>query len=50
MKLLYTFFIVTVLVACSQKKETKKTADNPIENISWIKEYIAKTKESPFPI
>lgn len=49
MRLLYSFFIFIVCIGCSQKKEKTKTQENPIENIKWIKEYIDKTKESPFP-
>ncbi|WP_442264877.1 DUF6970 domain-containing protein [Tenacibaculum sp. ZS6-P6] len=42
--------LLLLFVSCgTSKKEKKNSNKNQIESISWIKEYIEKTKENPFP-
>lgn len=48
MKYAYLFLILFI-AACSSNSNKVKEINHPIEEITWIKEFISETKKSPFP-
>lgn len=42
-------FLILFIAACISNSNKVKEINNPIEEITWIKEFISETKKSPFP-
>lgn len=49
MKNTVLYFMFLILISCGQQKKSSENTTNPVEEINWIKEYIAATTKSPFP-
>ena len=45
----YVLLLSVVLIVSCGPQKTSSNKQNPIQAISWIKEYIENTKKSPFP-
>ena len=45
----YVMLLFVFLLMSCESQKTTSNKENPLDDISWIKEYIENTKKSPFP-